>query len=164
MEMEWPAPVAAIVAQQVAEPLDVRRLRDTMPSLTPVEDSVSQMVRGHYEENPYPRWVRTALAHNPVTMAEYLNRKFPLAPFRRVVGSPNLPGKNDPELLCAGCGTGIAAIEFSMAIRDAHLQAVDLSLLSLGYAKRKAQDLGVTAIDFAQADILQLGGWAGATM
>lgn len=148
---EWPAPVAAIVAQQVAEPLEVRRLRDTMAKLTPVEDAVSQMVRGHYEENPYPRWVRTALAQNPVTMAEYLNRKFPLAPFRRVIAS------HRPEILCAGCGTGIATIEFSLAIRDAHLQAVDLSLLSLGYAKRKAQELGVTAIDFAQADILRLG-------
>jgi 2-polyprenyl-3-methyl-5-hydroxy-6-metoxy-1,4-benzoquinol methylase len=143
--------VTALVTQQVTEPLEVERLQDAMPKLTPVEDSVSQKVRGHYEENPYPRWVRTAPAQNPVTMAEYLNRKFPLVPFQRHSFS------HQPEILCAGCGTGIATIEFAMAIRDAHLQAVDLSLPSLGYAKRKAEELGLTAIDFAQADILQLG-------
>jgi 2-polyprenyl-3-methyl-5-hydroxy-6-metoxy-1,4-benzoquinol methylase len=154
LEMEWPAAVAAIITQQVSEPLEVSRLRDAMPRLTPVEDAVSQMVRGHYEENPYPRWVRTAPARNPVTMAEYLNRKFPLAPFQRVIGALR------PEVLCAGCGTGIATIEFAMAIRDSHFLAVDLSLPSLGYAQRKTRELGLTSVDYAQADILQLGATA----
>ncbi len=151
LEMQWPAPVAALMTQQVADPLSVQELRDTMPRLTAVEDGVSQKVRDQYEENPYPRWVRTALVHNPVTMAEYLNRKFPLALFRRETGGGRV------EVLSAGCGTGITAIEFAAEIRNSHLLAVDLSLLSLGYAKLKARDLGLTRLDFAQADILQLG-------
>jgi len=44
-EIEWPASVAAIVTQQVTEPLEVDQLRATMPKLTPVEDTVSQKVR-----------------------------------------------------------------------------------------------------------------------
>ncbi len=35
--------------------------------------------------------------------------------------------------------------------------AVDLSLASLSYAKRMAQKLGLTGVEFAQADILKLG-------
>ncbi len=39
----------------------------------------------------------------------------------------------------------------------AKVLAIDLSLASLGYAKRKAQELALTNIEFAQADILKLG-------
>jgi len=35
--------------------------------------------------------------------------------------------------------------------------AVDLSLTSLSYAKRKTQELGLSTIDYSQADILKLG-------
>jgi 2-polyprenyl-3-methyl-5-hydroxy-6-metoxy-1,4-benzoquinol methylase len=35
--------------------------------------------------------------------------------------------------------------------------AVDLSMNSLGYAKRKTQELDLTSIDYAQADLLKLG-------
>ena len=35
--------------------------------------------------------------------------------------------------------------------------AIDLSAASLGYAKARTGALGVTNIDYAQADILQLG-------
>jgi SAM-dependent methyltransferase len=35
--------------------------------------------------------------------------------------------------------------------------AIDLSLSSISYAKRKTQELGVTNIEYAQADILKLG-------
>ena len=35
--------------------------------------------------------------------------------------------------------------------------AVDLSLSSLGYAQRKAREMGLSGIEFAQADLLELG-------
>jgi len=35
--------------------------------------------------------------------------------------------------------------------------AIDLSLTSLGYARRKTAELGCTGMEFAQADLLQLG-------
>ncbi len=155
LEMPWGAPLAALVAQQVTEPGLIRQLCDTMPKWTPVEDPVSRMVQDQYEENPYPRWVRTALVQNPVTFGEYFNRKFPLAPFRRGAGPDRV------EMLCAGCGTGLNAIEFAMAVKHMHVVAVDLSLLSLGHAKFRTGELGVTSVDYVQADILRLGAAAG---
>jgi len=35
--------------------------------------------------------------------------------------------------------------------------AVDLSISSLAYAKRKSRKLGLTTIEYAQADLLKLG-------
>ena len=153
-DRQWPAPVAALVAQQITEPRQEETLRTAMPRLTPVENQFSRSVRDHYENTPYPRWVRTEVAQNPVTIAEYMNGKFPLASFRR----DSVDG--GAQILSAGCGTGVAAIELATAVKDAHLLAVDLSLHSLCYAKRKAQELGVPAVDFAQADILELGSLA----
>ena len=51
----WPAPVEAIVEQQIRVPREVARVAAAIPRLTPIEDEVSQRVARQYEENPYPR-------------------------------------------------------------------------------------------------------------
>src|SRR5206468_9745575 len=66
------------------------------------------------------------------------------------------PSRNDLNILIAGCGTGRHAIETARLHADAKVLAVDLSLASLSYAKRKARELGVANIEFGRADILQL--------
>jgi ubiquinone/menaquinone biosynthesis C-methylase UbiE len=63
-------------------------------------------------------------------------------------------------VLVAGCGTGRQPIQAAMTYARASVLAVDLSLVSLAYAKRRAGDLGVDNIRFARADILGLGGIA----
>src|SRR5690606_7260716 len=60
--------------------------------------------------------------------------------------------------LNAGCGTGQHPIDMALRIADLDLLAIDLSLASLAYARRKAHDMGLANIRFAQADILQMGG------
>src|SRR5262249_39905422 len=57
----------------------------------------------------------------------------------------------------AGCGTGQQAIETAQMYPDARVLAVDLSLSSLAYARRKTRALGLANIEYAQADILRLG-------
>ena len=44
-----------------------------------------------------------------------------------------------------------------VALKDSQVTAIDLSISSLAYAKRKTEELGVTNIDYMQADILDLG-------
>jgi SAM-dependent methyltransferase len=61
------------------------------------------------------------------------------------------------DVLIAGCGTGMSTIEFARQAPGARILAIDLSLASLSYAKRMAQKFGLTAIEFAQADITKLG-------
>jgi Flp pilus assembly protein TadD/2-polyprenyl-3-methyl-5-hydroxy-6-metoxy-1,4-benzoquinol methylase len=150
LDRTWPAPVTAVLVQQVREPQEEAQLRASIPSLTLVEDAISRQVRNQYEENPYPRWVRVPIVEKPITVTGYLRQKFPFAVFQHTSGS------DIPEILSTGCGTGQLALELAQGVTSRVL-AVDLSLKSLGYAKRKALELGLAGIEFAQADLLELG-------
>jgi SAM-dependent methyltransferase/tetratricopeptide (TPR) repeat protein len=137
-DQSWPQCVEALLVQQIKEPAQERRLAATIPVLTAIEDEVSRAVRQQYEENPYPRWLTGRAAAQPV---------------RRNAGPP----EQVPDVLIAGCGTGLSTTEFARGMRNARILAVDLSLASLSYARRMAENLDLTNIEFAQADLLRLG-------
>lgn len=147
----WPEPVRAVLLQQIEEPLQEELLRAGIPRLTTFDDEVSRQVQQQYEENPYPRWVRPSLFIQPVSLDERLHKLFPRSTFERL-------GERDPlDVLIAGCGTGQHSTETARRYRHAQVLAIDLSSKSLAYAKRKTRDIGLTSIDYAQADIMQLG-------
>jgi len=150
LERPWPAALDAVLTQQLREPREERRLRETIPRLTPIEDATSVQVRQQYEENPYPRWVLAPPRRAPAPLDGYFRQRFPFAPFRAL-------GKTDVDILIAGCGTGQHPIGMAQRFAGARLLAVDLSLASLGYALRKTRELGLDNIAYAQADILKLG-------
>ena len=70
--------------------------------------------------------------------------------------SKNIKNVTAPAILIAGCGTGQHSIETASHFSDCQVTAVDLSLASLAYAKRKTTELGITNIEYLQADILKL--------
>ena len=147
LERPWPAPVAALLAQQVAEPRAEARLRAGMARLTRIEDSASRAVRAQYEANPYPKWAKLPPAEAP-------------SPVVRAALSGAIPDRalraGALDILVAGCGTGQESIELARLHRAARVLAIDLSLASLGYAARRAGELGVANLEHAQADILAL--------
>jgi len=117
--------------------------------LTAIEDEVSQRVRQQYEENPYPRWVRAAGQVVPASIERYLREQFPTSAFTPL-------NKENLDLLVAGCGTGQIAIASAQKFLGARVLAIDLSLTSLSYAKRRTPDDVAPRIEYAQADILKL--------
>src|SRR5215218_9191071 len=147
----WPGAIAAVVEQQVREPLQEGEIRSSIPALTSIEDEVSQNVRAQYEDMPYPRWVTAAPVGRPITLGWYLRNQFPQAPIR------DFGAREGLDVLIAGCGTGQHAIETGQRFAGARVLAVDLSLTSLSYAIRKTRELGLSNIEYAQADILKLG-------
>jgi SAM-dependent methyltransferase len=147
-ERSWPAPVAALLVQQVTEPRTERELRATLEHLTVIEDGVSRAVKQQYEENPYPRWISVGLAGAPVSLDAYL-AKFP--DYRPL-------GRSPIAVLIAGCGTGHQAIETAQRFADADVLAIDLSEASLAYALRKTRELGLGNLKYAAADILAFDG------
>jgi tetratricopeptide (TPR) repeat protein/2-polyprenyl-3-methyl-5-hydroxy-6-metoxy-1,4-benzoquinol methylase len=149
---EVPGPVEGVLRQQIREPLEEQALRAGIHSLTPISRGVSEDVRGQYEENPYPRWEKLPLRVQASRLNDDLRLSLPLAPF-----TP-MPDDSAPEVLVAGCGTGSHPILVSQRFLGVRVLAIDLSLSSLSYAKRKTQELGITNIEYAQADILRLGG------
>ncbi len=54
------------------------------------------------------------------------------------------------------CGTGQHSITTASRFKSTSILAVDLSLSSLTYAKRKTEELDIENIDYMQADILDL--------
>jgi SAM-dependent methyltransferase/cytochrome c-type biogenesis protein CcmH/NrfG len=151
LDSRWPEPVADIVRQQVREPLEERQLAAGLPRLTEIDDEVSRRVREQYEQSPYPRWVKLEPAREPVTLEHSLRQTFPsvtLAP---------LSARNGIDILVAGCGSGQNPITAARTFAGARVLAVDLSLASLAHAQRKTRELAIDAIDYAQADILQIG-------
>ncbi|HYS45649.1 MAG TPA: tetratricopeptide repeat protein, partial [Rhizomicrobium sp.] len=116
LERSWPAPVEAVLTQQVREPLREQRLRADIPRLTRIENPVSRLVQNQYEENPYPRWVRPA-PDTPDTIGNFLSSKFPLAQFER----PS--GRAMQDILIAGCGTGQRSIAMARKFGDRHMLA-----------------------------------------
>jgi tetratricopeptide (TPR) repeat protein/2-polyprenyl-3-methyl-5-hydroxy-6-metoxy-1,4-benzoquinol methylase len=150
LDGRWPDPLMAVLAQQILEPKEEQKLRATIPRLTAIEDEVSVLVQKQYEENPYPRWVRATPAPEAKDIVGYLSQKFPFSSFKRHGTSGCV------DVLVAGCGTGQHSIEVAQKFQRTKLLAVDLSMNSLAYAKRKTQELGLTSIDYAQADLLKL--------
>lgn len=148
---DWPESVNALVTQQIREPREERRLRAVIPRLTSIADDVSLRVREMYEENPYPRWIKVAPTESPKPLDAYLRARFAIPALR------DLRRKVPLDILIAGCGTGRQAVEMAQRFVGAKVLAIDLSLASLAYAKRKTQELGLDNIEYGQADILQAG-------
>ena len=115
-----------------------RRIASSIPVLTTIESEVSRAVRQQYEENPYPRWVKTGPPGEPIVLK-------------------GRPPEEAYDALFAGCGTGLSTVEFARQTPRARVLAIDLSVASLCYAKRMAQNYRLANVEFAQADITKLG-------
>jgi 2-polyprenyl-3-methyl-5-hydroxy-6-metoxy-1,4-benzoquinol methylase len=150
LQAQWPEAVTAVLVQQICEPEEEAQLRPTIPRFTGIEDPISKLVRTHYEENPYPRWVKVGSTEPSNGIVRYLHHKFPL------VSLQDTGRHKTTEVLIAGCGTGQHVIELVQKLKDASVLAVDLSLSSLCYAARKTRELGITSITYSQADIMEL--------
>ena len=151
LSRSWPASVDEVVTQQLREPLQEIKLRESIPRLTVIDDEVSLRVRQQYEDNPYPRWVHVAGNVEAKSLNQYLRDIFPTIPFA------HLPPSGALDVLVAGSGTGWQAIGITQKFEGARVLAVDLSLSSLSYAVRKTPAALSPRIDYAQADILKLG-------
>ena len=146
-----PARLTRYCANRFANRSRSRRCAQASNRLTSITSGVSEEVRDQYEQNPYPRWVKLPIREQALHFNDELRRTLPFAPF-----TP-MPDDSAPEVLIAGCGTGMSFDFVAQRFRGARVLAIDLSLSSISYAKRKTQELGMTNIEYAQADILKLG-------
>jgi tetratricopeptide (TPR) repeat protein/2-polyprenyl-3-methyl-5-hydroxy-6-metoxy-1,4-benzoquinol methylase len=151
LQQDWSIDVKQLLKQQIQEPLKELDLRRSIPILTSFENQISLVVQCQYEENPYPRWIRLPKNSNKKFINSYIQSKFPLFPYKCLIDDRNL------EILIAGCGTGQHPISTEQLIKTKSILAVDLSIASLAYAKRKTIELGIESIDYAQADLLKIG-------
>ncbi|MBK1640997.1 methyltransferase type 11 [Chromatium okenii] len=149
LSQNWSQLVTEILIQHLREPQEQNAYCQAMPRLTEINTGISALVKNQYEENPYPRWVKTNQILSPLTIDAFVRQQFPQVPF-----TP-LNKHHGTEILIAGCGTGQHSINTAQRFPDAQVLAIDLSLHSLGYAQRKTAELGIKNLRYAQADILQ---------
>jgi SAM-dependent methyltransferase len=159
-EMTARQAITALLVQQVCEPMEEKGNRALIPRLTPLAAS-SRRVQYQYEQNPYPRWVKLPVPTQRVSLEDDLRQRFPFAHFQPIgsIGPTSSPAEISDEgidILVAGCGTGQHSIATRQRYRNARILAVDLSLASLCYARRKANESGLDDITHAQADIMAL--------
>ena len=149
LERRWLKALDELVTEQVREPQAEAALRAAMPRLSEIADPVSIQVRQQYEDNPYPRWVSVAPTPPEQGMLAHVHGLFPNATVRDFREPDTL------DILVAGCGTGQQPIGTAQRFPQARVLAIDLSLASLAYAKRKSDAAGIP-IEYGQADILEL--------
>jgi 2-polyprenyl-3-methyl-5-hydroxy-6-metoxy-1,4-benzoquinol methylase len=145
------AGIERLIHRSVRNVLEERRLRSGIRAVGGITEAVSQAVRAQYEENPYPRWLSFDRMP-PVAASQWLEVE---VPGLQTLNEFPLPLR----LLVAGCGTGVETLGLATQIVGARVTAVDLSLSSLAYAQRMANELGITNVEFRQADILELAEW-----
>ena len=136
-----------LIKAQIKDNLEEQKLKSTIKSNVIVNE-ISKKVRDQYEENPYPRW-KYAEIHPKVSFYSELNsdihpNKIPL--FNEI---------KNYKILIAGCGTG-QQLARGINYRNADILAVDLSLSSLAFAKRKMQEFNIKNIEFLHTDLLKL--------
>ncbi len=140
--------IGRLVLRQVREPAEEAAIAAGLRRLTPISDEVSRAVQAQYEEHRYPRWLRAPSAEGAQPLALTLRMRFPHA-------TGTVPER--PSILIAGCGTGCQVAITAPPNPDSRILAIDLSRTSLAYAVRRAQESGFRNVEFAQADILELG-------
>jgi 2-polyprenyl-3-methyl-5-hydroxy-6-metoxy-1,4-benzoquinol methylase len=139
-----------VFTRQVSEPRQEIQLKSNIPMLEKITDDVSVKVQAQYEDNPYPRWVNLGLPLNPEPISKVV------AQAKIKLFDNEICEVSIPDILIAGCGTGQHSIDTAAEFKNSKVLAIDLSLSSLAYAKRKTEELGVTNIEYMQADILKL--------
>jgi len=115
----------------------------SIPSLAPPpgaeDNAVSAAIARQYEENPYPRW-------------RYL--EIP------ALSEQQIALGRGREILVAGCGTGHEPLNLAVHYPEARVTGIDLSLQSLAYGRRKADELGIENVELMQGDILRVSALA----
>ena len=134
----------------IQEPARERKLSLSIGCLGDPGDEISQKIQKQYEDNPYPRWTSTLVTPSKSSLPAFVKSN------GYKVDLEILNKSKDIQTLIAGCGTGQQILGSIGAYQSSKILALDLSISSLAYAKRKTDELSLRHIEFLRADIIDL--------
>jgi tetratricopeptide (TPR) repeat protein/2-polyprenyl-3-methyl-5-hydroxy-6-metoxy-1,4-benzoquinol methylase len=143
--------IQEVFSRQVEEPNWEEKFKQGIPILEEITDDISSEVREQYEGSPYPRWVNVGFLLKPFSISNVVDQ------IKLKLHDNKITEVDEPKILIAGCGTGQHSIGTASRFKSSKVLAIDLSLSSLTYAKRKTEELAIENIEYMQADILDLG-------
>jgi len=149
-ECKWYGDIQEVVVRQILEPQEELSLYSQIPDLSSIRNGISHSVREQFEEHRWPLWVKAGLYKTSTTLKAVLEG--PPLNFRL----DDYVSPERPDVLIAGCGTGQHALGTASRFSNSRVLAVDLSLSSLSYAMRKTKELGLSNIEYARADIMEM--------
>jgi 2-polyprenyl-3-methyl-5-hydroxy-6-metoxy-1,4-benzoquinol methylase len=135
LQRPWPQSVNAVIDQQIREPAEEYAIAATIAALTEIGPKRSIVADGEANEVAYPRWVAVPAQ-------------------QQLVANVAVPAKA-VDILIAGCGSGLSAIELARQANNARVLAIDHNLANLSYGKRMARNFGLTNLEFVHADIMK---------
>jgi tetratricopeptide (TPR) repeat protein len=139
-----------LIKLQFKEPLKENQLSKSIKSIGKIRDNISQKVKSQYEENPYPRWRFMRFSGNQkIFYKQSINHEITPNKINDKLSDKQL------KVLIAGCGTGKQILQ-AVKYQNSKITAIDLSLSSLAYAKRKLDEIGIKNVELIQMDILEI--------
>ena len=120
-----------VLTRQINDPHQEEKLKPSIPILKEITHKISSKVREQYEESPYPRWVNLGLPLKTKPISDIIE------PINLKIYDEKIFSVDEPSILVAGCGTGQHSIDTAARYKSSKVIAIDLSLSSLSYAKRK---------------------------
>ena len=126
--------IQEVFTRQVEEPDEEEKLKKDLPLLEEITDSVSSEVKEQYEENPYPRWVNLSLGLKPFSISEVVNE------IKLKLFDDEIVKVKTPEILLRAVAQASIRLALQQGL-SSNVLAIDLSLSSLAYAKRKTKNL-----------------------
>ena len=120
-----------VFIRQVIEPNQESRHKTDLPVVEEITYKVFSKVRDQYEVSPYPRWSNLRLALKPAPISKVVEV------VKLKLFDNKIKEVEAPNILIAGCGTGQHSIGTAVRFKASKVLAIDLSLSSLSYAKRK---------------------------
>ena len=139
-----------LIELQIKEPLKEIKLSKRIKSIGRINNNISKKVKSQYEENPYPRWKFGDYAgSHTMSIEKGINNEI----------KPNFISHKSVneqlKVLIAGCGTGNQILQ-TQRYKNVQITAIDLSLSSLAYAKRKINEIKIDNVELIQMDILNI--------
>ncbi len=135
---------------QILDPLKEQELSKKIKRIGNINDEISKRVLNQYEKRPFPAW-RNAFDYHKLQKDAYQKINDDIKP-----NFINTSFKSKKlKILIAGCGTGQQVLQ-ATAYKNSQITAIELSLSSLAYAKRKINEIGINNVGLIQMDILEL--------
>tara|TARA_Y100001968_G_scaffold230300_1_gene213139 strand:+ start:508 stop:2673 length:2166 start_codon:yes stop_codon:yes gene_type:complete len=135
---------------QILDPLKERELSKKIKRIGHIDDETSKRVLNQYEKRPFPAW-RNTFDYHKLQKDAYQKINDDIKP--NFINT-NFKSK-ELNILIAGCGTGQQVLQ-ATAYKNSQITAIELSLSSLAYAKRKINEIGINNVGLIQMDILEL--------
>jgi len=146
-----PAFITNLVAQQLAEPALEADMATNIENIA--GGQIEPAPAAALSRMPYPRWVAVT-PDQPSTLGDVLRTQVPGI-------QPQAFAEEAVAILTAGCGTGRSTLELAVQHPDSLVLGVDAEQANIAFAWRKATQMEMANVRFAQGSVDDLKGYEG---